>query len=107
MHRRAFWEQAVEDIGEGESTGVAAKRLGVKRETLSWWKWRLKTEIGAVPQFIPVVVGKGSRGDESAAGGVPSRMLEVEVAGGVTVRVPVGADVEYVAEMVMALRRSC
>lgn len=104
-HDRQFWERAVREVERGSSVGEVARRLGVQRRTLTWWRWRFRRDgagtagkLAKRAEFIPVVM---------TAGGVESRdMVEID-AGAARVRVDVGADVEYVAALVSALRSSC
>lgn len=104
-HDRQFWERAVREVERGSSLGEVARRLGVRPRTLTWWRWRIRRDgagtagkLAKRAEFIPVVM---------TAGAVASRgMVEVD-AGAARVRVDVGADVEYVAALVSALRSSC
>ena len=88
---RSFWEQLA---AEAERDGVAAvaRRHRVNRRTLAWWRWRLAHE----PRLLPVVV-------EPAAMRAPQT---VEIAVGVVrLRIDVGTEVGYVADLVHALAR--
>jgi transposase-like protein len=105
-HNREFWEAAVREIERGGRVSEVAGRLGVKAGTLSWWAWRLRSESrkqkrprASRAEFLPVVV-KASLAPERA------RLVEVD-AGSVRVRAEVGADVNYVAALVRALRSAC
>jgi hypothetical protein len=65
---------------------------------LSWWRWKLKSERRSAPEFLPVVVS--SRPESSAS------VVEIAVAT-MTLRAQVGADIDYVVELALALRRQC
>lgn len=115
---REFWEQASADVDAGATLDTVARRLGVKVNTLKWWRWRLGAEqrksksssrrkAPAKPRrrrakppghFLPVVVRD-----------VPAPVADAVaiVVDGVRIHVPVGADPVYVARLVEALRARC
>jgi len=95
-HGREFWAQLVAEVDGGEHQASVAKRHHVKHRTLTWWCWRLRSERRVQPRLLPVVL--------KPAVSAPDSVLEV-VVGDVRIRVPVGADAEYVAALVGALRR--
>ena len=97
MHTRRFWEQASAEVDAGERIATVAGRKGVRPRTLTWWRWKLKSEKRVKPQFLPVIVRER----------VQSPTAVEVVVGDVTVRVPVGTDVAYVASVTSALRRRC
>lgn len=103
-HTRAFWEQAAARVADGETTAVVARKLGVRPRTLTWWCWRLKREGSESRKaaFLPVVVRPVPRTSVVSA----PEALEL-VVDGVVLRVPVGADPSYVADLLAALRDRC
>jgi hypothetical protein len=101
---RQFWERVVADLERSELTHeefATQRRINVG--SLRGWLYRLRRERerGADPRLLPVRVGGTSSG-----GGRMDGFVEVGVAGAV-VRVTVGTDVEYVAELVTQLRARC
>lgn len=96
---RAEWERLVRRWrASGKSVKAFAEGHGVRAGTLQWWAWKLGQEQRESPMpFVPVEV--------SAPLAAPSETIDLEVAG-MQVRVPVGADVAYVARLVDALRAS-
>ena len=97
VQTRNFWQQASAEVDRGETIAAVARRRGVRPRTLSWWRWKLKSERGSAPAFLPVVVA--SRPESSAA-------VEIAVET-MTVRAEVGADIDYVVKLAVALRRQC
>jgi len=72
----------------------------VSPRTLQWWSWKLRGERAAEPaEFLEVVATERTALVSTAA-------LELE-ANGVRIRVEVGADVQYVAALVAAIRAAC
>ena len=54
---RSDWERMVrEHEGSGLSLREFAAEHGVNPHTLSWWRWRTRSERTAPMQFVPVVV---------------------------------------------------
>ena len=99
-HDRGFWERACREVEHGAKVGEVARRLGVRPRTLQWWCWKLRREPSAKPAgFLPVVVAERAPGASTA-------MLELE-ANDVRIRVELGADVQYVAALVAAIRAAC
>lgn len=115
---REFWERASAEVDAGASLDTVARQLGVKVNTLKWWRWRLRAEQRksksssrrkAAPKprrrrakppghLLPVVVRD-----------VPAPVADAVavVVDGVRLDVPVGADPVYVARLVEALRARC
>ena len=96
---RAQWQQLVD---EALSTSVVAvaKRHGVKARTLSWWKWRLRSNRAkrrsSTPRLVRVMT------TEALTVTTP-QYVELSV-DGVGIRVDVRCSVEYLAQLVRALR---
>ncbi len=94
---REFWQRLVREADDGASVADVARRHRVQPRTLSWWRWKLKTETTRKPLLLPVVV--------RPAGVRPASDMAVELrVSDLIVRVPVDTDVAYVAELVAALR---
>ena len=105
---RAEWEQLVREAERVGSLDEVARRHGVRRATLSWWRWQLRRGTGARSatkrspvQLVPVRVRAEPR--ESA---LHDEVVEVVVRGAL-IRVRVGQDVGYVAELAAALAARC
>jgi len=98
---RAFWEALSVEVDRGAATAAVARRHGVRAATLTWWRWKLRSDARQHPRLLPIVV----EGELQAAPapGPGTDVFEVVVAG-VTVRVAGGADVRYAAALVAALR---
>lgn len=99
--RREFWKRLVREVEAGATIGAVAERRGVPPSTLSWWKWKLRSEAGLIgvgPSLLPVVVR-----EQPVV--MANHELELEL-GDVRMRVTVGTDPHYVAALVGALR-SC
>ena len=105
---RAEWEQLVREVARVGSVDEVARRHGVRRGTLAWWRWQLArgtvahsaTKRSAVQQ-IPVRVRA-----EAAESEPVDDVIEVAVRGAI-IRVRVGQDVGYVAELAAALAARC
>jgi len=90
---RKFWEKVVAIVENGTKQADAAEQFGVTRAAVQYWVSKLRRERDGRPaELLPVTVS-----------GPAIRALELEV-GGVVVRVPADAPVEYVADLVRALR---
>jgi transposase-like protein len=105
---RAEWEQLVREAERIGSVDEVARRHGVRRATLAWWRWQLRR--GTVARsatkrspvhLVPVRVRAEPR--ESAP---VDEVVEVVVRGAL-IRVRVGQDVGYVAELAAALAARC
>lgn len=89
----------LEEVRAGASPADVAKRHRVKESTLRWWRTELRARPSAPgPRLVPVV--------GASAVVPPARYVELAIAD-VVLRVQVGADVGYVAELARALSRAC
>ncbi len=93
---REFWERALGEVAAGERLVDVARRHRVQPRTLSWWRWKLKSEGRRDPLLLPVVVRRVAASDDS--GVVELRVRDL------IMRVACGTDVTYVAALVAALR---
>jgi transposase-like protein len=101
---RAEWEQLVREVESGGTIAEVARRHGVRLRTLTWWRWQLRR-------------GKVARSATKAVQMVPVRVREVVrpavddvvevLVRGAVVRVRVGQDPRYVAELAAALAARC
>ena len=76
----------------------------MRPKTLAWWRWTLRRERETTTkeqQLLPVVFRAGPA---ATASGAEPIMIEVR---DVSVRVPIGSDVSYVAALVAAVRTTC
>jgi hypothetical protein len=83
-------EQAKEVLGEwrdsGLSTGAFAKKAGLNRQRLNWWRKRLREWCEGKPpaetslKLVPLV---------------PSEILASPMSGAVTMRLPGGVELEF------------
>ena len=87
------------EVDDGELVADVARRHRVQPRTLSWWRWRLRSEAAAQPLLLPVVVKQGARSTAPASIELLIRDVVVRVSG--------DADVTYVAALVEALRGRC
>jgi transposase-like protein len=91
---REFWQELVSEVESGAAIADVARHHRVQPRTLSWWKWRLRTQ-GQSPMLLPVVVRR-PRIESSAA-------IELCVRD-VSIRVSSDTDIAYIAALVDALR---
>jgi len=98
-HTRAFWVGLMAEVRAGAAPADVAKRHRVKESTFRWWRTELRSHTAdSAPRLVPVV----------AAPAVVSASRYVELAiADVVLRVQVGSDVAYVAELARALARPC
>jgi len=92
----------VAEVERGGTIASIARAHGVKSKTLAWWRWTLRREAArgvAAPRLLPVVV--------SEAVTTAGERIAIDLREGVSVRVPVGSDVGYVAALVAAVRATC
>ncbi len=78
-----------------------AKHHGVRVQTLTWWRWKLKRERAIMvrrPKLLPVVVAT-----EPVVSTRAPQLLELAIRD-VRVRLEAGTDVRYVAALVGAVR---
>ena len=99
---RASWAQLVAEAERSGSLVRTAERHGVSPKRLAWWRWSLqRSPAPTSAKLLPVVVG-------SVRPAPSSLVTWLEIASGdVTVRVPAGTDVAYVAALIAALRSTC
>jgi transposase-like protein len=102
---REEWKELVREVDGGDSIEHVAKRHGVRPRTLAWWRWQLRRGIVArsateAVQMVPVRVR------EEPAVVAADDVVEVLVRGAL-VRVRIGQDPRYVAELAAALRERC
>jgi len=99
---RAEWAELVREVEAGASLDQVA-RVG----TLKWWRWQLRSgkvarsATKAAVQMVPVRVREPARAVEPA-----DDVVEVLVRGAM-VRVRVGQDATYIAELAAALAARC
>jgi transposase-like protein len=94
---RAFWVALVEEVERGEAAAVVARRHGVPSVTLRGWRAKLGREAMARgPRLLPVVVTR----DVSRP--IAAGQIDVAVRG-LVLRVAVGTDIAYAADLVRAL----
>jgi hypothetical protein len=106
-HSRDFWKRLIAE-SERSSVEGTARRHRVRPRTLQWWKWQLaKTSSKSKPKrevetkLLPVVLSAGGPAVPEVS------PVAIELVPGLTVRVPVGTDVQYVAALVAAVRSTC
>jgi transposase-like protein len=91
---RSFWERLVAEVESGETLRAVASRRGVNRNTLTWWKYRVRA-APSEPNLLPVVV----RSEPSSVAAVVEGLVKDLV-----VRVAIGTEPGYVAALAGALR---
>jgi len=96
---REFWKGLVAEVQRGARIADVARRYGVQPRTLTWWRWKLRSEGVQVTRFLPVV----TRASTAAPVAVPT-VVQLRISD-VSIRVRTGTDVTYVAALVDALRR--
>ena len=100
---RSFWIPLVAAVERGADLYQIAERHRVNPSTLAWWRTVIRREErAALPAMLPVVVHPAPVAEALPAG----THVDLLVAGA-TLRVPVGADVQYVAALARALERAC
>lgn len=94
-------------IGEQERSGLSvgefARRRGVSRATLYWWRSQLSRRVGRrrTPKLVAVEVVGIEDGDAS------NGAFEVELTGGRRLRVPARFDAEALSRLIVAVERAC
>ena len=97
--RREYWRGLVAEVDAGETIAEVARRHRVRPKTLSWWRWKLRSESSAAsPRLLPIVVRRTVTSE--------SAPIELRVRD-VVVRVECGSDLTYLAALVEALRLGC
>ena len=107
-HRRRSreeWKELVREVEAGDSMEQVARRHGVRVGTLKWWRWQFRRGTVArsatkAVQMVPVRVRPAQR--DSAVDDV----VEVLVRGAL-VRLRIGQDPRYIAELAAALGERC
>lgn len=102
-----FWEKLV---AEAERSGLieeVARRHGVSSKALRWWRWRIRrgTVAPSATKTKPVQMLPVRVRDPKVV--VASDELVEVVVRGAIIRVRVGHDVRYVAELASALAARC
>ena len=105
---RAEWEQLVREVEQCKSIDEVARRHDVQQRTLAWWRWQLRrgtvarsaTRRASV-KMVPVRVRPAPRAAEPV-----DDVIEVALRGAL-VRVRVGQDTRYIAELAAALTERC
>ncbi len=101
------WSALLDELtGSGEAVESFCRRRGIRRSTLSWWRWKLgasqRSPGGAAAiRFLPVTVSSSISTAPSAARGIVIHLARVQV------QVETGTDVAYVAALIEALRSRC
>lgn len=101
---RADWEQLVREVESGSSIAEVARRHSVRPRTLSWWRWQLRR--GKVARSATKAVHMVPVRVREAARPTVDDVIEVLVRGAL-VRVRVGHDPRYIAELAAALAARC
>ena len=83
-------------MDRGERVADVARRHRVQPRTLSWWRWKLRSDDRRSPLLLPVVVRRAEPPAEAVS--VELRIRDV------IIRVACGSDVAYLAALVAALR---
>ena len=92
---RGFWQMLSDQVDRGERVADVARHHRVQPKTLSWWRWKLRSEDHGDARLLPVVVSSPEQRDE------PRFELRIR---DVVIRVAGDADVTYLAALVDALR---
>lgn len=107
-HRRRSreeWKELVREVEAGDSIDQVARRHGVRAGTLKWWRWQLRRGTVARSatksvQMVPVQVR------QAPPVTAVEDVVEVLVRGAL-VRVRIGQDPRYIAELAAALGERC
>jgi len=105
---RAEWLKRVERWRDsGLSAKEYAAETGLKASTLSYWKWRLKSEAKPAPRSTgrKQPQGRSLPFIEVAAGAIATSRFEVELAHGVIVRMPMDFDSEALGRLLAVLEQ--
>jgi hypothetical protein len=98
------WSALLDELsGAGEPVESFCRRRGIRRSTLSWWRWKLgrsrrSATTDAAIRLLPVAVSPSSGVEPAAARGIVIRVADLQV------HVETGTDVAYVAALVEAVR---
>jgi len=96
---RDFWRGLIQEVEYGASIVDVARRHSVQTQGIYRWRRKLALSAAHSPEFLPVVV-RAARSQTSPG------FLDV-VVGSVRLHVEIGTNVDYIAEVVRALNRSC
>lgn len=107
MSRRDYWRALLEEChASGLSQTEFCRQRGIKRRSLSFWKWKVSHEAGAGrPRrrvFVPVrVIPTRRRSGEVASGSAPAWDGEIEIVlgSGRLVRVRGRVDAEWLRQV--------
>jgi transposase len=111
---RAEWAKRIE---RWRDSGLTAKEFaaetGLKASTLSYWKWRLKSEGKPAPRSTGLAKttarkqpqGQGLSFVEVAPSAIGTSSFEVELTQGVVVRVPMDFDAEAFDRLLVVLEQ--
>ena len=94
---REFWTRVVSEVDAGERVVDVARRHRLQPKTLSWWRWKLRSDDRRDPLLLPVVLSDTELREQPSP-------IELHVRD-VVIRVACGSDVAYLAALVDALRR--
>ena len=74
---RSEWAELVAEFeAGGAALGTFAAARGLNRNTLAWWRSRLRNEApGSVTGFVPVVVDGGAHGGVSVDAELPNGVV--------------------------------
>ena len=100
-HPRSFWADVVGEVERGDALLDVARRHKVNPSTLRWWRSELRRHPISGPRFLPVVVSP-PREPVPVVDPRGAPHLEVVVRD-IVVRVPLGTDIAYVADLITAL----
>ena len=107
-HPAVWWAERIAELAQGGDADEIARRDGVRKRTLIWWRSQLlrrsKKKKGKRPRLLPVVV----RSTPRPVRATPESALEVFVEVGaarMTLRGAVTA--EHLAAIVSASARAC
>lgn len=84
-------------------------RRGIKEQTFRWWRWKLSAAKapGTAVRMLPVTVTDTA---PTVAAAVERAALPAEIVvevRAIVVRVPVGVDAKFAAELIAELRSRC
>jgi transposase-like protein len=97
----------VGEVEAGATLAQVARRHGVRVSTLKWWRWQhrrgkvARSATKATVQMVPVRVREPAQAEKTTID-----VVEVVVRGAL-IRVRVGQDAAYVAELAAALAARC
>ena len=102
--RWAYWREVLREHAASGLTGVAfCEAHGLSVTSLRRWRSKLRSELEVVPAVVEVVLGEPA---VLAAPAAPPRDVELLVGGDLSLFFAPCTEPAYVAELVVALRRS-